>query len=529
MTSTTATPASASVGPGSRADAVVSPDGPRTSARWSALLIGVLALSTLVLRAPYLTKPLLPDEAGLLIIAQNWGEGPYLYGDYFVGRGVGMMLIYSLADALGDALALRLIACLVAVSLVIAAGWAGHCLRGTSGAGWAALVAVAYGSTPLFQAQVMNERLVAATLVMISCACTIAAVRHSRPWGLGSATLAVLAGATATGALLVVQSYGCGFAFAGILLFVSWRVRALPGRTVVQVAGAGLLGMLLPVAALGIAVLTSWPTAQQVWFQMFGYRLEALAVVGGSRDIERLLLLRDLAVPTGVALLAVCFLLGMRKVSPRHSRSPVWFAVLAMFVSASVGMVLGGAWYPDYLLQLVPALILSTALLAPTLGWSGVGMRVGACLAAFSALLATYSGPERAALDTPITPVAVGRWLGADAAPRDTAVILWGKANVLHEAGMTTPYPYLWSLLTRTLDPDLGLLLKTLRGPDAPTWIVEYYDINSWGLDESGELEALITDRYKHVGKPCGVDVYLLRSESRTPPPTMRCDELRGR
>ena len=507
----------------------MSPEGPRTSARKSALVVGVFALFTLVLRAPYLTTPLLPDESGLLIIAQNWGEGPFLYGDYFVGRGVGMMLVYSLADALGGELALRLIACLVAATLVIAAGWAGHCLRGTSGAGWAALVAVAYGSTPLFSAQVMNERLVAATLVMLSCACTIAAVRHSRPWTLRTAMLAVLAGSTATGALLVVQSYACGFAFAGTLLFVTWRVRALPGRTVGKIAGAGLLGMALPVVALGTVVLTSWPTAQQVWFQMFGFRLEALAVVGGSRDVERLVELRELAVPTGVALLAVCFLLGFHKVSPRHSRSPVWFAVLAMFVFASAGMVLGGAWYPDYPLQLVPALILSTAMIAPTLGWSGVGMRVGASLAAFSALLATNTALEQPSFDKPTATVAVGRWLAADAEPRDDAVILWGKASVLHEAGMTSPYPYLWSLLTRTLDPDLDLLLKTLRGPDAPTWIVEWYDINSWGLDESGDLEAVIRDRYVWVGKPCGVDVYLLRSESRTPPPTARCDEFRGR
>ena len=297
MTSTTTRPASLNERSGTRDDALVSPEGPRTSARKSALVVGVFALFTLVLRAPYLTTPLLPDESGLLIIAQNWGEGPFLYGDYFVGRGIGMMLVYSLADALGGELALRLIACLFAAALVIAAGWAGHCLRGTSGAGWAALVAVAYGSTPLFSAQVMNERLVAATLVMISCACTIAAVRHSRPWTLRTAMLAVLAGSTATGALLVVQSYACGFAFAGTLLFVTWRVRALPGRTVGKIAGAGLLGMALPVVALGTVVLTSWPTAQQVWFQMFGFRLEALAVVGGSRDVERLVELRELPSP----------------------------------------------------------------------------------------------------------------------------------------------------------------------------------------------------------------------------------------
>jgi len=480
-------------------------------------------LFTLALRAPFLTSSLLPDEAGLLIMAQHWERGPFLYGDYFVGRGVVTMLMYSLADALGGALALRLMACLVAAALVVAAGWSGHALRGRSGAGWAALVAASYASTPWFQAEVMNERLVAAALVMISCACTIAAVRHSHPWSLGTTALAAVAGSMATCALLVVQSYACGFAFAGTLLFVSWRVLALSGRTVVRIAAAGIVGMLLPVAALAVAVVTSWPTAQQVWFQMFGYRIEASAVVGGSRDVARLMELGTLAVQTGVVLLVLCFLLGQRRVGPRHNRFPTSLAVLAMFVSASAGMVLGAAWYEDYLLQLVPALILGAALLAPEPSWSGTGMKIGVALAACTAIFATYSGVAGGALGKPTKPVAVGRWLAADAAPQDTAVVLWGKANLLQAAGMNSPYPYLWSLLTRTLDPDLDLLLTTMRGPDAPTWIVEYYDINSWGLDASGALEAVIAKRYKYVGKPCGVDVYLLRSDTRTLPPTGPC------
>src|SRR5680860_302593 len=115
--------------------------------RGSVVVVGLCVLFTLALRVPFLTWPLMPDEAGLLIIAQHWEEGPFLYGDYFVGRGVVLMLLYSLADALGGALALRLLACLVVAVLVIAAGWAGHCLRGRSGATWAALVAASYGST----------------------------------------------------------------------------------------------------------------------------------------------------------------------------------------------------------------------------------------------------------------------------------------------------------------------------------------------------------------------------------------------
>ena len=62
-------------------------------------------LFTLAVRVPFLTKPLMPDEAGLLIIAHNWAEGPYLYGDYFVGRGILLVAVYALADLLGGPLA----------------------------------------------------------------------------------------------------------------------------------------------------------------------------------------------------------------------------------------------------------------------------------------------------------------------------------------------------------------------------------------------------------------------------------------
>ena len=494
------------------------------------MLVGLCVLFTLALRLPFLTFPLMPDEAGMIIIAQNWHEGPYFYGDYLVGRGVALLLLYWLADTLGGDLALRLIACLVATGLVIAAGWAGHSLRGRAGAGWAALVAASYASTYAFSSSVMNGRLVAAALVLVSCACTIAAVRHPAPWSRIADARAVLAGVAATCALLVVQSYACGVVFAGTLLLCSWRTRLLPGREAARISIAVAVGMLLPAVALTTAVLLSWPTATQVWFQMFGFRLDAVGVLGrGSEEpMERFVELSVVAALTGVVLLGLCFVLAWRLLRDRHE-APVWLGVLAMLSFASLGMVLGAAWYPDYLLQLVPALILGTALVAPQPIWSGIGMRAGASLAAVAAVVAAYMGLERPMLGTPINEAAVGRWLATDSDPGDTAVVLWGKANVLHEAGMTSPYPYLWSLLTRTLDPDLDLLLRTLRGPDAPTWVVEWHDLDSWGLDESGRLAEVLDDRYRYVGTPCGVDVYLLRSESRAPPSSALCKVFEDR
>lgn len=480
-------------------------------------LVALCVLFTVALRLPFVTWPLMPDEAGMLIIAQHWSEGPFLYGDYFVGRGIALMLIYSLAHALGGDIALRLIACVIAACMVIAAGWLGHHLQGRAGAGWAALVAASYCSTYAFSANVMNGRMVAAALVVVSCACTLVAVRHPDPWSRASAALATWAGVAATTALLVIQSYAGGMVFAGTLLLVSWRLRALPGTAALRIAGAGAVGMLLPVLAVGVGVLLSWPTAAQVWFQMFGYRLDAVAVIGEDLDrpMERLAELIVIAAITGVALIVLCFVVGYRQLRRQRPSVALWAAILAMIGFAGVGMVLGGAWYPDYLLQLVPALVLATALTAPRRSWSGFGMRAGAGLAAIAAAVAVYLGLERPELGTPTNEADVGQWIAAGSEPGDTATVLWGKANVLHEAGMASPYPYLWSLLTRTLDPDLDLLVSTLRGPEAPTWVVAWYEFDSWQLDRSGDLARVVDDRYKYVGNPCGVEVYLLRSESR--------------
>lgn len=491
--------------------------------------MGVCVLLTLALRVPFLAGTLAPDEAGLLIVAREWHEGPFLYGDYFVGRGIVLVLVFKLADVLGGVIALRLLACVAAAALVISAGWAGHLLRGRRGAGWSALVAAAYASATTFTAEVMNERLVAATLVTVSCACTLAAVRRVHGPARPRYALAVLAGVTTTCAVLVVQSYGQGVVFAAVLLLGSWRTRVLPAADAVRIAGAGVLGMLLPLVGLTVAILTSWLTAAQLWFQMFGYRFRAVGVLSSSTDrpYERLTDLITVAAVTGVLALALGWLLGYRQVGDRRDLAPAWWAVLAMAAVAVSGMALGGDWWPDYLLELVPALVLATALVAPGRTWSGLWMRASAVLAAVATIVSLPQAAERLLPDTaPPADVALGQWLATGARDGDTAVVVWSQTRVLYEAGLTSPYPYLWSLLTRTLDPDLDLMLSTLRGPDAPTWFVELYDMNAWGLDESGDLAAAVDERYVLVGSPCGFDVYLLRTESREPLPADLCGQV---
>lgn len=485
-------------------------------------LVALCVLFTLALRVPYLGRPLLPDEAGLLIIAQNWAEGPYLYGDYFVGRGIVLVLVYALADLLGGASGVRVVGAVVAAGMVMAAGWAGHLLRGRAGAGWAALAAAAYSSTYALASEGMNERLMAAAFVMLSCALTLAAVRRPH-----ASWLAVGAGVMASLPVLVVQSYVDAWVFAAVVLVVGVRAGRLALRDAVRVAAGGLVGLALTTAALLLGIATTWMTLEQLWFQLVQFRVAASLAVVESTDAPgtRFLTLLVIASSTGILLLLAAHAFGRRALGQHAHLRPVWLGVVGMVVLSVASMVAGGDWWADYLLQLVPALALAAALAAPSRAWSSYVARIGACLAAVAAVTWQYVGIVNPVLGTPTNEAAVGRWLAAAGEADDEAVVIWGKANVLQSAEMTSPYPYLWSLIVRTLDPELERIVATLSGPEAPTWVVVWHDVDSWGLDEEGLLGETLHERYAPVGAPCGADVYLLRGEERDVLPEEACGD----
>lgn len=497
------------------------------------VLTAVCVLLTLALRAPFLTDPLKRDEAGFSLVAQHCCSGPYLYGTYWADRPPLLILVYWLGDALGGALGLRLLACVVAVVTVLAAGWAGHLLRGTTGAWWGALVAAALGSSFAFHAQVMNGKQVAATMVMLSLACTLAAVRPvaGQP---GRATrlraaFAVAAGVTAMCAVLTQQSYIDGFVFAVVLLAVAWRWGHVPAADAVRTAVGGVVGSLLPLLVAVAWTLTSGSALSQLWRSMYGYRsgtLEVLSSSGMDEALGRLATLSVLVVISGLVLVAWFVVRGRPEVDAHPAGRSVRVAIIGTLAVAVLGMALSGSWWQDYVVQLVPPLALGAALVAPEPTRTGVRMRVSALLTVVAATFATVVGAT--SLWGPVpdrTEQAVGRWLAESSQDDDTAFVAWGNANVLHEAEMTSPYRYLWSLPTRTLDADLRELFSVLRGPHPPTWIVEWNGFDSWQLDRSGALTALVNDKYVRVGSPCGRDVYLLRSESRDVVPLTSCEE----
>jgi hypothetical protein len=102
----------------------------------------------------------------------------------------------------------------------------------------------------------------------------------------------------------------------------------------------------------------------------------------------------------------------------------------------------------------------------------------------------------------------IGTAIAASAQPQDTILTLYGHAEVTQASGLSSPYPYLWSLPVKTLDPQLQSMDADLRGPSSPTWIVVWSHVRSWGL-ATATTSRLIADRYHPVAHPFGATVYL--------------------
>ena len=117
----------------------------------------------------------------------------------------------------------------------------------------------------------------------------------------------------------------------------------------------------------------------------------------------------------------------------------------------------------------------------------------------------------------------IGEWLADSKVAGDTGFVAYGLPSVLESADMPSPYPYLWSVPMRTLDPEQARLRATLAGPGAPTWIVQVTGLNAWDIDDGSRLRRLLTERYRIVAEICGHPVWLRQGVTREKPPPPPC------
>jgi len=435
--------------------AVAAPARTLLRTRW---VVAACALLALALRAPFLSAALGRDEGGIAFIARQWpgGHGS-LYGAYWLDRPPLLVALYMLAGWGGD-LGVRALGAVAAVALVLAVWRLGCAVAGEeSGRVAAVMAALLSGSFAIGAVQTPAE-LLAAVPSTLSVLCLV----RGRVFA---------AGLLAAGALLVKQS----FLDAGVAGLAFLILSRRPRWWLEYAAGV----------ALPVAVLAVW-NGSGFAYALVGFRLQALGTLAASSLPlqDRLGQLAGPALGSGLVVAVPAALAGIARARNR--------VLAAWLAGALLGVLGGGSYWPHYLIELVPVTCVGVALLRPP--------RV--LLAAFAAIsvAATLGGIGYDHAQPPYRSTrAVARYVRTHARPGDTQYVLYARANLLHYAGLPSPYPYHWSLMVRAKPGAIPRLRRLLASPARPTWVVEWQPPDEWGLDPRGATARLLARHYRRA------------------------------
>jgi hypothetical protein len=476
--------------------------GSRSAARLPhPVLVAVLAVVAVLARLPGVTRPMSNDEGGFLMVAAQWAPGSSLYGNYWVDRPPLIIGLFQLADELGGGpVALRLLAAAwVGASVVLAAFLARVVGRAARPAGravlgpaWAAAVAAVFLVTPLFDPGEVDGELLAVPFLLAGIIAVLKA--HLASTRRSSLAWWALAGGLAVAAAAVKQNMLEVFVAAAVVLVA--RLRQSPAQ-----AGEGALGFVGGVT-IATAALLGWAayhgtSLDELWDAIVTFRFEASAVIAHSAPDSASDRFAGVA---GAFLVSGALALVVLAYVPRLVRGgwrPRWGLVrivaAAVLVWEAVAVAAGGSYWLHYLVGTVPGLVLAVAAAPATrlrrLALGGV-LAYAAVMAA-AGVVTTALAP----IGTPSKDLAVEHYLAAHKRPGDTGVIAYGDPVLLQAAGLSSPYPELWSLPVRVRDSRLTQLTQVLSGRSRPTWVIVSGDsLATWGVDPSLAQPVLVRD-----------------------------------
>ncbi|MCW2830705.1 MAG: hypothetical protein JWP31_1397 [Aeromicrobium sp.] len=478
-----------------------------SATRWIVALLAVVAVAV---RLTYIPRKPGTDEAGYLLIAQQWhGSGTSLYTDQWIDRPPLLLVLFQIGDLMGGLTGVRVLGALVAAVVVVGTAVAAGLLAGRRAALVAAAAMAAWSFSPAFASITVNGEYLAAPFIVWSIAGTVAALQaigQRRALLLGA-----LAGAAGFAAILVKQNHAEGLLF-GLLaclfartLFGTDRARAL------QVFGAAAGG---GVVAVGLtAALCAWrgTSVSGVYEAMYPFRFKADDVksAGGLPPFaERFDTFGHIWIASGVLLVTVvAIVVGM--LNRRHRGAVVVLVVVLAFVHASVAS--GQNFYGHYMVQvLVPVAILA-GVAATRSRWVVPG---AVALVVAAAVVVT---PGSMFQLSPGDMSRVGGAMHEVGQDGDSIVVIYGRPGVVLQAGMKPAYENLFTLPLRVRDPELVELNRVLSSDDPPTWVVTWGPLARWNVP-TDELKATLNDRYSKAGEVCGKSVLLLDGVERHAP-----------
>jgi hypothetical protein len=476
---------------------------------WIVCVAGAAAL----VRLAGLSAPLRADEAGFLLVARSWDPEPSsMFGHYWLDRPPLIIAVVRVADELGGPVFLRVVGAIgCGLAVILAAGVAAE-VGGRRAAGWAAVAVAALVCNPDIDLVSVKGEQLGVPLVLASIWATLAAVRLQSWW------LALVAGCLAGTAQGLKQNLISVVVFAVVIIVGARLSRRLSGSEAARIGTACALGVATPVLAQAGWVIAAGVDASAAWYAVYGFRSDATLVLvlgEGEAHLERGRRLLVTAIISGIAAAIVLFVGWVR--AEWHVDPAVAAGSTAVVATEVVMVALGGSYWPYYLYALVPGTALAVGHLAGRPPLRGSLMRVATVGIVASSILglASWSGGAISGAHD-FTEASTGEAVAGAAAPGDTLVVFGGRADIQYAAGLPSPYPYLWSLQMRTLDPRYERLQTLLAGPSAPTWLIEWVPFGAWDSTAGEDLRAIVEQRYMRHGKGCASrPVYLLRGVKR--------------
>ena len=463
-------------------------------------------------RFPGLLWPLRPDEAGFLLVARSWDPQPdSVYGRYFVDRPPLVIWLMEASDAVGGAYAHRLVGALACALLVLVAAAATREVARRSGvvdpaavrrlSAWVAVATAALVGNAQIDPVAAKGELFGIPLVLGSCWLALRAVRRV------SAHDAFWAGCLAMLAVGFKQSIVGGLVFGAVLLVGSGLARQLSWRETLRCAAAAAAGAAVPVALVVAWSLAAGVRLQTLWYAVVAFRSDASRMIAGQSAegaASRISVLLLVFVGVGMLFLVVCFVARLPALLRNDAVRSV--AISAMVAVDLVGVAASGSYWMPYLFVPIPGLALALASLMAhghlDRRWHLVTPAAVAFVVA-SSVVALVSWTSAWVVGRVPVEVRTGEAIAAAARPGDRVLVYGGRADIQWASRAGSPYPHLWSLPMRTLDPELADLGAVLTGNNPPTWFVEATYINTWSELGTRPIERSLIRKYQFVRTAC--------------------------
>jgi hypothetical protein len=332
--------------------------------------------------------------------------------------------------------------------------------------------------------------------------------------------LLAAAGALAVTALLVKQSFADALV-AGVVALAAAKALGLSWRETARRAGAYAAGVAGVVLALIVWMVATSTSAHDVWYAMFGFRIDSVSVLVKNGLESRVSSLGSPLLASGLALALVLAVVGLVRV---RERPLVRITVGAWMAAAAAGILLGGSYWRHYLIALVPAAAAGAAALFQRHRLVGAVavIVIAAETVTHAADVAIHDGAD----GYQRSGITLGHYIRARSLPGETVYVMYSKPNALYYSGLRVPYPYNWSLMVRAVPGARDLLRRVLASAERPTWIVRANGPNTFALDSSGATQRLLRRHYRRVATVCRTPLLLARGARALPPPAgpFACD-----